>query len=119
MDFDDDTIRNTDGGIIFRFKDSETKKTFVNQISQMCETARINREEGYKCGHCAAQPCFRHRRDSNLAGLCFQRVRLCRQECDNYITTGQGSAKGGICKIDGQKVAYEQECHIPKMKSKK
>ena len=117
---------------------------------QMAQRSQLIREEGYKCGHCAAYPCFRMKEPgilefykerhpqnyeklkkqmelvkkeaSQQAGLCFQPTRRCGQECDNYLgKTIDGQtvpANGGTCKADGTSVAYEQNCHIPEMRSK-
>src|SRR3989338_6344945 len=54
---------------------------------------------------------------SQPAGLCFQSVRRCAQECANYININDAApADGGICKLTGKAVSYEDECHVPEMK---
>ena len=114
---EENTIRGTDGGIVFRFDTPEQKEGFVSRMVHVGERAELIKGEGYKCGHCAAQPCYRLRKDDEPAGLCLQLTRRCRQECDFY-RCDEFPASGGICKKDGRRVRYEEDCHIPEMRSK-
>jgi hypothetical protein len=108
------------GEIIFalRFVSKEAKDDFLSVIAEMTAKAKRNKEEGYTCGNCAAYPCFRARGDaSRPAGLCFQHVRQCRQECDFYNQKETGEFwPNGICRKDNSKVIYNQECHIDEVK---
>lgn len=47
------------GEIAFRFDTKENKESFLNIMEDMVLTTERNKEEGYRCGHCAAYPCFR------------------------------------------------------------
>ena len=123
-------------------------------MEKMVTAQERNKSEGYRCGNCAAYPCFRtmfsqsyFERDTSPfmihllkdnpkaveyhekrareeaekpAGLCFQHVRQCRQECGNYnqLKTESFWLKG-ICKIDKKEVNYEDECHISEIKKPK
>lgn len=70
------------------------------------------------CGNCAAFPCFRRTDKNEKAGFCYQLIRQCRQECDNYRCDGYPAA-GGTCRVDGCEVKYDQECHIPDIRDKR
>lgn len=85
----------------------------------LIEPAKRNQQELYECGNCAAFPCFRKNPSSTPAGLCFQNAKQCRQECNNYKYEGSMPAQEGVCSLDGQKVSYCQECHIPLEKKSK
>ena len=114
-----------DGGkVVFAFESPLAKENFLNNIRQVHEkNERINSQK-LTCGQCATYPCFRYPRDNDRAGLCYQEVRQCRQECDCFHQT-EGSGKSpefkitGTCREDNSKVAYEQECHIEKYKTRK
>jgi len=111
---EDCIVRDAKTGEVFlRFNNPEDKQAFLKRMIR----GVVMLDEGYKCGQCAAYPCFRHRKEEEPAGLCFQPLRLCRQECDSY-SYKDAPARGGICKKDNQPVAYCQECHIPEMRSK-
>jgi len=139
---DEDLIlRTEDGRIVFEFDTPEMKRQFEGSLVEMARKADRNRGEGYRCGQCAAYPCFRtlssqlskdpitpqsikkqlektaEQEAMQNAGLCFQATRRCRQECPQYRHDGS-PAHGGICKVNEEKVGYEQDCHIPEMRSK-
>ena len=89
-------IRNIETGNIFmRFKSKEVKQGFLNIMKNMADKNERNKEEGYRCGNCAAYPCLRTSSSQLLAkgwasgeqyeerakeealrfsGLCFQHV---------------------------------------------
>lgn len=54
---------------------------------------------------------------SRHAGLCYQGIRQCRQECGDFIQI-EGSGKApkfqirGTCKKDGLEVLYDAECRF-------
>ena len=125
--------------IRFGFNSDEKKKQFLENIVDMNDKAISIKINKTTCGECAAYPCFRkltslynsllnnpaispERRQYILkskqeernkrAGLCFQVIRHCRQECD-YYNYDSCPAHGGYCRIDSQPVSYEQECRIP------
>jgi len=110
------------GRVILCFPDYDIKQEFLNNLKSIYIRTKRNKDEGYRCGHCAAYPCFRMTSESEPTGLCFQPVKQCRQECKNYISkTIDGFttlANGGNCRIDKQDVAYCQECHIPNIRDK-
>lgn len=95
-----------------------TKKAVENRLAAISKKSEFVRSKGYTCGQCAAYPCFRENRKNVPAGICFQLVRQCAQECDFYDYENF-PADGGICKLDGSKVRYEQECHIPEQRGQK
>ncbi len=120
-------IRSTDGKTVFGFATKEERERFVKILCRTADRTRAIREEGYKCGHCAAFPCFRHTSKTEYGGLCFQLTRRCRQECDFYSVRGKAlengamnysPANGGTCKKDRRDVEYEEDCHIPEMRTK-
>ena len=137
---EDLVIRNFETGNVFLSFDSKNaKEGFLNILKNMTDKNKRNKEEGYKCGNCAAYPCFRTISSQILAkglvsglkhyeerakkealrsaGLCFQHVRLCRQECNFYIKKETEEFwPGGVCKKDNSDVTYEQECHIDDIK---
>lgn len=103
------------GDITFKFDSERAKDRFLEIMAQGFRKSDEIKEKNYTCGGCAAQPCFRYRKDSDPAGLCYQTVRLCRQECD-YFLKDLNSGKApefqitGQCKRDSSQVSYEQEC---------
>jgi hypothetical protein len=101
------------GQIVMKFNGPEGKQAFINGWKRKS----VMLDEGYRCGQCAAYPCFRAYKEDNPAGLCFQPTRRCRQECSLYKCKGYPAA-GGICGEDDSVVNYEQDCHIPSMRSK-
>ena len=120
-------IRSTDGRIVFGFATPEEREKFVKILCHAADKSRAIREEGYKCGHCIAFPCFRHTSKTEKGGLCFQLTRRCRQECDFYSVKGKvlenghmdySTANGGTCKRDGREVEYEEDCHIPEIRTR-
>jgi len=108
---DNRTIRDVKTGISMKFNSPEDKEAFMKR----CVREIAIKEEGYKCGFCAAFPCFRGYKEENPAGCCFQATRRCRQECSQYKYP-EFPAEGGICTLDNTNVNYEQNCHIPKIK---
>lgn len=88
-------------------------------LTWMVEKHDLVKGEGYKCGHCAAYPCYRNPPNERSAGLCFQNVRQCRDECDNYVNKNGYPAGGGICKITKLEVEYCEECSVESMKVSK
>jgi len=109
MALDDENFIELNDKTRLLFDSNEAKQGFLNNISDMCKKSKIIQEEGYKCGHCAAHPCYRHREDEDNAGLCFQPLRRCRQECSNYNYI-RFPADGAICKKFSKLVSYEQLC---------
>ena len=126
------------GEVVMRFVSKEARDGFLGVLANMEAKTERNKEEGYICGNCAAYPCFRtpasdlvekgdffgqgeegRAKEEGLrrAGLCFQQVRQCRQECDFYHQQEtEDFWPRGICKKDNAKVVYEQECHIDEIK---
>jgi len=114
----------TSGRMRFIFETEEAKKNFEKDLTEMHDKTELIKKNDYRCGDCAAHPCFRMPRAKDIAGLCFQIVRECRSECD-YFSKDEGSGKSpefqitGICKKDNYKVLFEQECHIPEYRNSK
>jgi hypothetical protein len=114
MALDDENFIESDNGLIrLSFNSQEDKEKFEDRLKQMSDKSRLVAEEGYKCGHCAAHPCYRHCGENDPAGLCFQSIRQCRQECDDY-NYEEFPADGGVCKKLNKHVKYEQICIIEK-----
>lgn len=133
-------------GVTFRFDTPQKKQEFLSTLENMATKTEEIKKKNYTCGKCAAFPCFRSgeselidgpfmirylsehpekiglyreriKQEMNQkAGLCFQLIRECRQECDNYMYKNY-PGEGGICRLDSQQVDYNQECHIPENKS--
>jgi hypothetical protein len=102
----------------FSFNNPEAKAQFIRTMQRMERNAQLIKDEGHNCGDCAAFPCFRHTPADYTAGLCFQSVKQCRQECSHYKYP-EFPARGGVCDLDGQRVKYDQECHIESEKKSK
>jgi len=106
------------GKIFMRFGCPEDKQAFLKTLGKGIAVL----DEGYRCGQCAAYPCFRGYKEKQPAGFCFQATRRCRQECEAYIEkTIEGfcaPANGGTCNKSGKEVVYEQDCHIPDMRTR-
>ena len=125
----------------FGFNPAEKKQQFLEILVEASDKARSIKKNKTVCGECAAYPCYRRltklcssllenpnlsseQKDSFLkrkedernaeAGLCFQVVRKCRQECD-YYRYERFPAEGGHCRLDSKPVFYMQECHVPSM----
>ena len=112
LDDEDLVIRDAStGGVFMKFRSKEVRDGFLDSLKRVLDKHDLDREEGHTCGDCAAFPCFRAYGEDYPSGLCFQQVRLCRQECKNY-NYDSVPADGGICKIDSQGVNYCDECHI-------
>lgn len=133
-------------GVTFGFDTLQKKREFLRTLENMVTKTEEIKQKDYTCGKCAAFPCFRSGESelidgpfmirylsehpekiglyrerikqemSQKAGLCFQLIRECRQECDNYGYKNC-PGEGGNCKLDGQQVDYNQECHITEHKS--
>jgi hypothetical protein len=81
----------------------------------MVEKNKKVKEGNLTCGQCAVYPCFRHYTSSTGAGLCYQEVRECRQECDNFIQDIESGKAPlfiitGTCRKDNSKVIYDTPC---------
>ncbi len=116
---EDCIVRNEKTGEIFmRFNRPEDKQAFLKGWERRLTIL----DEGYRCGQCAAYPCFRGYKEEHPAGFCFQATRRCRQECRAYIEKTidglSAPGNGGTCRRSGREVEYEQDCHIPEMRSK-
>ncbi|MEK6886886.1 MAG: hypothetical protein AABW88_03565 [Nanoarchaeota archaeon] len=140
--FADGTDPNSgEPNMCFGFTSAETKEQFLENIANMGDKARSININKTTCGECAAYPCYRRltklyttlldnpslsseqresfskRKEAERkakAGLCFQVVRKCRQECDHY-SYAKYPADGGHCNLDSKPVSYEQECHVLSM----
>lgn len=112
-DEDENIIKDTNREVVLRFNNPSEKRAFLERLERSLTII----EEGYKCGHCAAHPCFRNYGEETPAGLCFQITRRCRQECEFY-SYPMYPADGGICKRDNTSIKYNQDCHVPEMRSK-
>jgi len=121
---DDLFIRSEDEKIALGFESKKAKDNFIDQMVQMNDKSELIKSEGYLCGDCAAYPCFRGHGEESPAGLCYQEVRLCRQEC-NYFIQNRDSGKSpyfiiiGNCKKDNSFVYYNSECRFLNKENKK
>lgn len=120
---EDQVISSDDGRFSLVFETFGEKEQFLSAVERMVRIHDRNTAEDYRCGHCAAYPCFRSCSETSPAGLCFQATRRCRQECDYYhikdIDGNTFPANGGFCKVDKLVVSYNQDCHIPSMQKQK
>jgi hypothetical protein len=80
MELEDENVIG-EGDIIFKFSSKENKNRFIGILQNMVRKNEEIVSGKYVCGFCAAYPCFRRREKNDSAGLCFQRIRQCRQEC--------------------------------------
>lgn len=113
MKKDDLTI--DEGNVQFKFESRLAKESFLASIIKMNEKAELIKSQNLTCGSCAAYLCFRDVSSEDRAGLCYQEVRECRQECD-YFQQHLGSGKApffiitGTCRRDNSRVIYEDVC---------
>lgn len=124
------------GDITIKVESKEAKDNFLKNLMEMSDKADLIEEKSFTCGSCAAYPCFRtvssqlfikykeegHRQSAEKeatgkAGLCYQEVRECRQECNDFIQI-DGSGKSpefqikGTCKRDNIIVNYNARCRF-------
>ena len=102
---------------VIEFASIEAKDNFQKCLFQLAGKSAILELRGYTCGQCAAYPCFRNTLEEEDAGLCFQNVRQCRQECP-YFVIDENSGKSpdfvtrGSCRRDGTFVCYDSVCRF-------
>ena len=115
----EDLTIKASGGTIFLFDSKNAKNNFLEGIGNMIQKAEEIKEKNHICGDCAAYPCFRNIEEDSSAGLCYQDVRQCRDECNEFVKI-DGSGKSpefqirGTCKKDNSEVLYEAECRFLK-----
>lgn len=111
----DDDLTIDGGSIKLKFESDLAKDCFTASLLEMHEKIEEIKSQNCTCGDCAAYLCFRNHKEDASAGLCYQEVRQCRQECGDFIQK-EGSGKSplfiitGICKKDDSKVVYGHEC---------
>ena len=111
------TIKSTDGRTVLGFESKKAKDNFLRDIRGMTDKSNLIKTKGYTCGGCAAYPCFRSVLENAPAGLCYQEIRECRQECNDFVQI-KGSGKSpefqirGNCKRDNAIVNYDAKCRF-------
>jgi hypothetical protein len=93
----------------------DPESSFGRLLVSMVQKGNWIKEKKITCGDCAAYPCFRNQREIDIAGLCYQNVRRCRQECDYFIQDKESGKFPllqieGTCKKDNSIVIYEHPC---------
>ena len=119
----DDDLLIKGENIKFIFETQEAKENFINSLTRMSNKSQTIKEGNYICGNCVAYPCFRHKSKEDRAGLCYQEIRLCRDECESFIRD-KNSGKSpyfkitGICNKDNSNTNYESICKFINLSEK-